>query len=271
MDELERIKSMTPEEQQAYLESLQACEHNCSTCEAECSSKIQKPAKVVLVVTGGKGGTGKSVVSVLLAKAVRRQGATAAILDADIAGPTVPALLGMREPVLGDMPELAPVESGDGIPVVSMGLIVEDPLEPVIWPGKDMAKLAVWLLKDTEWPADLDVLIVDMPSGAGDIPLEYYTTMPLDYALAVAEPGEQSSGALRRAINLADMLRVPVMGIVENFAEDGMELAKSCEGIPVVASLPYDGAIRRASGAGTLGAYETDRLDYLARALLELR
>ena len=271
MDELERIKNMSPEEQQRYLETLQACEHDCSTCQAECSSKVQKPAKLVLIVTGGKGGTGKSVVSVLLAKALRRQGAAAAILDADVACPTIPALLGMREPVLGDMPELVPVESDDGIPVVSMGIIAEDPNEPVIWPGKDMAKLAVWLFKDTRWPEGLDVLVVDMPSGAGDIPLEYYTTMPVDYAVAVAEPGEQSSGALRRAINLADMLRVPVMGVVENFAAEDMDIAKSCETLPVVAALPYDGAIRRASSEGTLGRYETDRFDYLARAVLELR
>lgn len=271
MDELERIKNMTPEEQQAYLEQLQACEHNCSTCTAECSSKVNKPAKVVVVVTGGKGGAGKSTVSVLLARAIQKQGASVAVLDADIAGPSIPALLGMTDPVLGDMPELAPVTGEAGIPVVSMGIIVEDPMEPVLWPGKDMAKLAVWLMKDTKWPEGLDVLLVDMPSGAGDIPLEYYTTMPLDYALAVAEPGEQSSGALRRAINLADMLRVPVMGIVENFAEEGMVVARSCETIPVVAELPYDGAIRRAASAGKLGEYETDRLDYLARAILELR
>lgn len=271
MDELERIKNMTPEEQQAYLETLQACEHDCSTCSAECSTRINKPAKVVLVVTGGKGGTGKSVVSVLLARAIMKQGASAAILDADITGPSVPALLGMNDPVLGEMPELAPVTGDSGIPLVSMGLIVEDPMEPVLWPGKDLAKLAVWLLKDTKWPAGLDVLIVDMPSGVGDVPLEYYTTMPLDYALAVAEPGEMTSGVLRRAINLADMLRVPVMGIVENFAEEDMELAESCKSIPVVASIPYDGALRRAACAGELADYETDRLDYLARAVLELR
>ena len=271
MDELERIKNMSPEEQQAYLEQLQACEHNCSTCQAECSSKVSKPAKVVLVVTGGKGGTGKSVVSVLLAKALQKQGASAAVLDADITGPSIPTLLGMTDPVLGEMPELAPVTGASGIPVVSMGIIVEDPMEPVLWPGKDLAKLAVWLLKDTKWPEGLDVLIIDMPSGVGDVPLEYYTTMPLDYALAVAEPGELSSGALRRAINLADMLRVPVMGIVENFAEEDMEIAQSCKGIPVVASMPYDSELRRAACAGKLGEYETDRLDYLARAICELR
>ena len=271
MDELERIKNMTPEEQQEYLESLQACEHNCSTCSQECGSKVKKPAKVVVVVTGGKGGTGKSAVTVLLAKAIQKQGASVAVLDADIACPAIPAMLGMTDPVLGDMPELAPVDSGAGFGVVSMGIIVEDANEPVLWPGKDMAKLAVWLLKDTNWPADLDVLLIDMPSGAGDIPLEYYTTMPLDYALAVAEPGELSSGALRRAVNLADMLRVPVMGVVENFAQEGMELPQSVQTIPVVATLRSDSALRRAASAGTLGAYETDKLDYLARAICELR
>ncbi len=271
MDELERIKNMTPEEQQAYLETLQACEHDCSTCQQECSTRVNRPARIVLVVTGGKGGTGKSVVSVLLAKALVRQGFSAAILDADIACPTIPALLGMREPVLGDMPELRPVESPDGLPVVSMGIITENPAEPVIWPGKDMAKLAVWLMKDTKWTPALDVLIVDMPSGAGDIPLEYYTTMPVDYALAVAEPGETSSGALRRAVNLADMLRVPVMGIVENFAEPDMEIARACETIPVVASLLYDPRIRRLASEGKLYEYETDAFDYLARAVTELR
>ncbi len=271
MDDLEMFKNMTPEEQQAYLEQLQACEHDCSTCSQECGSKVHKPAKVVIVVTGGKGGTGKSVMTVLLAKALMKIGLTAAVLDADVACPTIPALLGMNDPVLGDMPELAPVPGTAGFGVVSMGLIAEDPAEPVLWPGKDMAKLAVWLLKDTKWTEGLDVLLIDMPSGAGDIPLEYYTTMPLDYALAVAEPGEVSSGALRRAINLADMLRVPVMGIVENFAEEDMNVAKSCSTIPVVATVPYDSDLRRLASEGRLGEYETDALDYLARAISELK
>ena len=270
MDELERIKNMSPEEQQAYLETLQACEHDCSTCQQECSSRVAKPAKLVLIVMGGKGGTGKSTVSVLLAQALRKQGASTAILDADIACPTIPAMLGMTEPVLGEMPELQPVESRDGIPVVSMGIITEDPNEPVLWPYKDMAKLAVWLFKDTKWTPGLDVLIVDMPSGAGDIPLEYYTTMPVDYSIAVAEPGETSSGTLRRAINLADMLRVPVMGIVENFAVPDMEIAASCATVPIVATLPYDPLIRKAASDGTLGQYETDAFDYLARAIGEM-
>ena len=112
MDELERIKNMTPEEQQAYLENLQACEHNCATCEQECGSKVKKPAKVVVVVTGGKGGTGKSTVSVLLAQAIRRQGASAAILDADIACPAIPAMLGITAGLFAMRRTLEP-ESGE--------------------------------------------------------------------------------------------------------------------------------------------------------------
>lgn len=270
MDELERIKQMSPEEQQEYLSQLQACEHDCSHCQAECASKVTRPAKRVIVITSGKGGVGKSAVTVLLAKALIKTGKKTAILDADIACPSIPAMLGMTEPVLGDMPELEPVESADGIPVVSMGIIRDDPLDPIIWPGQDMAKLAVWLFKDTKWPDGLDVLLVDMPSGAGDIPLEYYTTMPLDMALAVMEPGELSSGAARRAVNLCDMLRVPVLGVIENFAEDDMKIAESCAALPVAATLRYDGALRRAACDGTLGAYETDVFDYLARALGEL-
>ena len=271
MDELERIKNMSPEEQQAYLENLQACEHNCASCTAECSSKVNKPAKTVIVVTGGKGGTGKSAVTILLAKELNRQGMKTAVLDADIACASIPAMLGMTEPVLGDMPELAPVESPDGLPIVSMGIIRDDPLDPIIWPGKDMAKLAVWLMKDTKWPADLDVLLVDMPAGAGDIPLEYYTTMPLDYAIAVGEPGEVCSGALRRAVNLCDMLRVPVMGVVENFASEELSLPKSCETLPVLASLPFDPALQKAASEGTLYRYETDAFNFLARSISELR
>ena len=271
MDELDRIKNLSPEEQQQELERLQACEHNCDTCSAECSSKVTKPASLVIPVMGGKGGTGKSVVTVLLAKALVRQGLRVAVLDADIAGGSVPALLGMTEPVLGDAPDLVPIEGPCSFGVVSMALILDKPEEPILWPGHDLARLAVWLLRDTKWPKDLDVLLVDMPSGAGDIPLEYYTTMPLDYSIAVTEPGELSGPMARRAVNLADMLRVPVMGVVHNFAQEDMDYAACCATLPVLAELPYDGALRRCAAAGRLAEYETDAFDYLARAIGELR
>jgi len=267
MDEQEQVKKMTKQEQQACLN----CEHDCSACAQGCTSKVKRPADTVIAVTGGKGGTGKSVVTVLFAKALMKRGLTVAILDADIACPSIPALLGMKEPVLGDMPVLTPVAGPGGISVVSMGIISDEPLEPVLWTGKYMAQVAAWLMRDTKWPEGLDVLLIDMPSGAGDIPLAYYTAMPLDYALAVVEPGELSSGAARRAVSLAEKLCVPVMGIVENFAEEDMNLPESCKGIPVVATISYNGALRRAACGGKLGGYETECLDDLARVINELR
>ncbi len=267
MDELERIKNMTIEEANAYLEELNACAHDCANCEAECNTRVKKPAKKVIAVMSGKGGTGKSVVSVLLAKALLRQGVKAAILDADIVCSEVPHLLGMHDPVLGEASELVPAVSAGGIPVVSMALISENAREPIIWSGLDLAKAAVYLMTETKWDADLDVLLVDMPSGAGDIPLEYYTTMPFDCSLFVITPGAYGAISGRRAVNLAEMLLVPVMGLVENFAAEGFALDACFDDIPTAASLPYDAALRAAADAGRLESYETDALDFLAKMI----
>lgn len=268
MDQLEIFKNMTPEEANTYLEELNACEHDCSSCSSDCAGKTSKPAKKVIAMTGGKGGTGKSVVTVLLAKALIKKGLKAAILDADIAGSNIPQLLGMTEPVLGEVEVLAPAVSDSGIPVVSYALIAEDIKEPIIWPGLDLAKVAVYLFQDTQW-GDLDVLLVDMPSGAGDIPLEYYTTMPFDNSLIVAIPGEAARLSQLRAANLAEMLMVPVMGVVENFADKDFKLAEIYNELPVVASMEYDPALRSAADEGRLGAFETETFDFLARAIAE--
>lgn len=268
MDQLEKFKNMSIEEANAYLEELNACSHDCSDCSADCSGKTEKPAKKVIALISGKGGTGKSVVSVLLARALINRGLKAAILDADISGSCVPHLLGMNGPVLGEADSLVPAVSESGIPIVSMALIAEDCTEPVIWPGLDMAKAAVYFMQDTQW-GDLDVLLIDMPSGAGDIPLEYYTTMPLDNSLIVAIPGAAAKLPQLRAANLAEMLMVPAMGVVENFAEKGFALSEIYPNLPVVASMPYDPELRRAADEGRLGAFETEAFDFLARAIDE--
>mgnify|MGYP000978302710 CR=1 FL=1 len=277
MNILEKFKNMSEEEANAYLESFYSCSHNCSTCgypvcvnsRAASAPRTKKPAKKVIAVISGKGGTGKTVMTVLLAKALKKRGLKAGILDADIVNSGVPHLLGMKEPVLGDMPSLVPIKSPGGIPVISMALISEDPKEPIIWPGIDTAKAAVFLFTQSQWGEELDVLLVDMPTGAGDIPLEYYTTMPFDCSLCVAIPGEAAAMPVRRAVNLAEMLYVPVMGIVENFAEKDFTLSEVFSDIPVVASVPYDAALRKAADEGTLESYETEAFDFLARAIGE--
>lgn len=268
MDELQKFKNMTPEEANAYLEQLNACDHDCSSCSSDCADKKQKPAKKVIAITGGKGGTGKSVVTVMLAKALKDRGLKVSILDADIAGANIPQLLGMNEPVLGEAAELAPAVSGAGIGVISLALISEDMTEPIIWPGLDMAKAAVYFFQDAKW-GEQDVILIDMPSGAGDIPLEYYTTMPLDNSILVTIPGEAARLPALRSLNLAEMLMVPVMGVVENFAADGFEFPQLHPGLPVLARMEYDPEIRRAADEGRLGALKTDYFDFLARAIEE--
>ncbi|MGI5936549.1 MAG: P-loop NTPase [Oscillospiraceae bacterium] len=269
MDILENFKNMSEEEANAYLEEFYSCTHDCSACGAECASRTKKPAKKVIAVISGKGGTGKTVMTVLLATALKKRGLKAGILDADIVNSGIPHLLGMKEPVLGEMPSLVPIKSPGGIPVISMALISEDRKEPIIWSGIDTAKAAVYLFTEAQWEKDLDVLLVDMPTGAGDIPLEYYTTMPFDSSLCVAIPGEAAAMPVRRAVNLAEMLYVPVMGIVENFAVEDFSLSEVFSDIPVVASIPYDAALRKAADEGTLESYETDAFDFLARVIEE--
>jgi Mrp family chromosome partitioning ATPase len=271
MDEtLERFKNMTPEEANAYLEEYNACSHDCSTCTSDCASKTKKPAKLIISVMSGKGGTGKSTVCVLLANALRRVGLRPAILDADVSGSGIPFLVGMHDPVIGDSDVMAPAPSPMGVPIVSNALVAEDPKEPIIWPGLDMAKVAVYYFQETDWGKGLDVLLVDMPTGTGDIPLEYYTTMPFDCSLFVITPGEFAAESGLRAVNLAEMLRVPVMGVVENFACDELKLSDKFSEIPVAASLNYDPALRVACDKGQLESFETPAFDFLARTIKDM-
>ncbi len=271
MDEqLEKFKNMTIEEANAYLEEYNSCSHDCSTCSSDCAGRVKKPVRLVIAVMSGKGGTGKTTVSVLLANALRRQGLRPAILDADISGSGLPFMLNMHEPVIGNSDVMAPAESPAGVPVVSHALVAEDPKEPIIYPGLDLAKIAVYYFQETDWGDGLDVLLVDMPSGTGDIPLEYYTTMPFDCSLFVITPGELSAESGLRAVNLCEMLRVPVMGIVENFACDELSLSDKFSEIPVAASLGYEPGIRLAADRGALESYETDAFDFLARTIGEM-
>lgn len=271
MDEqLEFFKNMSIEEANAYLEEFNSCTHDCSSCNADCAGRVKKPAKLVVAVTGGKGGTGKTTVCVLLANALRRAGMKPAILDADISGSSLPFMLGMHEPVIGNSDVMAPAISPCGVPVVSHALVAEDPKEPIIYPGLDLAKIAVYYFQETDWGAGLDVLLVDMPSGTGDIPLEYFTTMPFDCSILVMTPGELSAESGLRCLNLCEMLRVPAMGVIENFACEELELSNSFSELPVLATLGYEQGIRVASDKGTLENYRTEAFDYLARSIGEI-
>lgn len=271
MDDLQKFKEMDTDEANAYLEELNGCGHDCSACSGgDCSEKVVKPAKTVIAITGGKGGTGKSTVVALLAAALRKEGLAVGILDADISGASIPQILGVSGPPGVDEENFMPVTTPEGIAVMSMALIGDKPEEPVIWPSADTAKVAVYLWMGTSW-GDLDILLVDMPSGTGDTPLEYFTTLPIDKTIAVTTPSSLSALMGKRAINLSKMLMLPVLGIIENFSEDGAEdRVREIYGLPLLAAIPYDPELKRAADIGTMGGANTQNLAFLARAIAEM-
>ncbi len=225
----------------------EGCHGDCSSCQSDCDSrenggqKLPVFAKRMYAVTGGKGGTGKSSVCVMLAAELNRRGLKVGILDCDIYNSSIPQLMGLKGPIQrGEEDKMVPVTSPEGILVNSINLIVDDRNEAIIWPGVDAFNIVAYLYTDTLW-GELDVLLLDMPSGAGDIPLNLYTTFPVDGTVIVTGPGELAVAPTQRCINLCAMLMSPPIAYVESkgFTEepvsDGLYvLPKGC----VTVSMP---------------------------------
>jgi Mrp family chromosome partitioning ATPase len=262
---------MDPEEANKYLGELQECEHNCSTCSAECSSRVQKPAKQVIAVMSGKGGTGKSVFTALLAEALKKEGLKVGILDADVAQSAIPRLFGAEGTIDPGADKLKPVMTSDGIALISNGLVTrENSDEPVLWNSADTAKMAVYYLVGSDWP-ELDVLLIDMPSGMGDTPIEYITTMPMDCSIVVTTPGKFAADYVGKITTFSLMFMLPVLGIVENFAPDDDE--KRVEAlypdIPLLATLPNSPELAEKADNGDMATADTEPLKFLARMIKE--
>ncbi len=271
LDQLKKFMEMDADEANKYLDELQQCEHNCSTCTAECSSRVKKPAKRVIAVMSGKGGTGKSVVTALLAEALRREGLKTGILDADVAQGAIPRLFGVKGEIDPTADALKPVETPDGISIVSNGLVPsEHPEEPVLWASADTAKMAVYYMVGSDWP-ELDVLLIDMPSGMGDTSIEYLTTMPMDCSIIVTTPGKFAADYVGKIVTFSLMFMLPVLGVVENFAPDDDEkrIEALYKDIPPLAFIPYDSALAEKADGGLMAQADTERVKFLARMIKE--
>ena len=250
------------------------CNHDCSNCASKCSeakpSSLLAPANAgsdvrkVIGVVSGKGGVGKSLVTGLLASATMRAGKRAAILDADITGPSIPRMFGVNEPVYGNEYGMVPPESETGVKMMSINLILENTTDPVIWRGSLLAGTVKQFSTDVCW-GDVDCLYVDMPPGTGDVPLTVFQSLPVDGIIIVASPQELVGMIVEKAVNMAKMMNIPVIGIVENMAymacpDCGKKLypfgeGKTAEvaakhGLPLLAQLPIDPAIAAACDAG---------------------
>ena len=275
MNQLEKFKNMSPEEAQAYLDAFEAeggCSGNCSACQSECNSKVDKPAKNVIAVLSGKGGTGNSTITAMLACAFAREGLKVGILDADISSSAIGPMFGIAENMAAENGKFIPQHSSLGIEIVSLSLNGTAPEEPVIYPAADKTKLAVLFWLGSKWAEDLDVLLVDLPKAADDTTLEYFTTMPVDIMIPVSNPGKLSETMTRRVINLGHMLMLPILGIIENFSESGspesFEERYGSE-TALLASIPYDSEIRTAAESGNIENIHSDEINFFAKAISE--
>lgn len=207
---------------------MSECNHDCSSCASKCDDKgaqqsfaapaneKSKIGKVVAVVSG-KGGVGKSLISSLLAVAAARAGKKVGILDADVTGPTIAKAFGITQKAEGDGKNIYPAVTGKGIKVISINMLLEDETQPVVWRGPVIGNVVKQFWSDVLW-GELDYLFVDMPPGTGDVPLTVFQSLPVSGIVVATSPQDLVSMIVAKAVNMAKMMSVPILGLVENMA-----------------------------------------------------
>lgn len=271
---------------------MSECTHDCSSCQAECGSRTQsfleKPheqskIKKIIGVVSGKGGVGKSSVTAMLAVSMARKGFHTAILDADVTGPSIPKMFGITEKATGTDSALFPVSTRGGIDVMSINLLLEHDSDPVIWRGPVIAGVIKQFWQDVIWK-DVDYMFVDMPPGTGDVPLTVFQSIPLDGIIIVASPQELVSMIVGKAAKMAQMMKIPILGLVENmsyvlcpdcgkkiplFGEGNTEQYAKKEGFPLLAKMPVDPKLAQLCDQGEIESFQGDDLDGAVAAILE--
>ena len=260
------------------------CDHNCSNCSSKCDIKDlrEKPhymssVKKVIGVVSGKGGVGKSLVTSLLAITMNQRGYKTGVLDADITGPSIPKIFGIKGKAQGIPEGLVPSESKKGIKVMSSNLLLENDTDPVIWRGPVIAGLVKQFWTEVIWE-DVDYLFVDMPPGTGDVPLTVFQSIGVDGIVIVTSPQELVSMIVEKAVNMAKMMDIEVLGIVENmsyiecpdckkhisvFGESKIEEVAKKHGLEVIGKLPIDPQFASLCDKGEL---ENIKINYLDKA-----
>lgn len=267
------------------------CNGSCSSCAQGDSCKEKKDLKQpmnqfshikkVIGVVSGKGGVGKSLVTSLLACAVARRGMKTAILDADVTGPSIPRSFGVTERAQGDESGLQPVVTKNGIKLMSVNLLLEDENAPVVWRGPVISGVINQFWTDVHW-GDVDYLFVDMPPGTGDVALTVFQGLPVDGIIVVSTPQDLVKMIVNKALNMAKMMQVPVIGLIENmsyfkcddcgkkhylFGTSAIDATAAQAGAPVLAKLPLTPEITKLIDAGRADEIALPELTDLAEAI----
>lgn len=271
-------------------EKNQSCSGDCSSCSQNCSSRDPKSLieptgeynniKHVIGIVSGKGGVGKSMVTSMLAVLMSRMGYKVGILDADITGPSIPKTFGINSRAMQNELGILPAETKTGIKIMSVNLLLEEKDAPVVWRGPVIAGAVKQFWHDVVW-GDLDYLFIDCPPGTGDVPLTVFQSIPLDGAVIVTSPQDLVSLIVKKAYNMANMMNIPVLGIVENMSYvvcpdckkefnifgSGSESIAEELGIPMLAKMPIDVSLAQMVDNGAFEHFESTYLEKAAKEI----
>ena len=272
---------------------MSECTHDCSTCGESCSER-QEPQSLlkehhpeahigkVFGIVSGKGGVGKSMVTSQLAVTMRRRGHQVGILDADVTGPSIPKAFGIHGRAVAQGDAIVPVTTATGIQLMSVNLLLEHETDPVIWRGPVIGGVVQQFWGDTLWN-DVDYMFVDMPPGTGDVALNVFQSLPVDGVIIVASPQDLVSMVVQKAVKMAQMMNIPIVGLVENmsyvqcpdcgkklyiFGEGKTEEAAKAYHIPLLAKMPIDPALAKLTDDGCIEQFEGHWLDGVVETIL---
>ena len=271
------------------------CNHNCSSCGKDCGERQDSPFQIkplhdgcrvgkVIGVVSGKGGVGKSMVTSQLAVSVSRRGYRVGVLDADITGPSIPKAFGVNARAGATEDAMIPVSTRTGIQLMSVNLLLEHDTDPVIWRGPVIGGVVQQFWSDVLWD-DVDYLFVDMPPGTGDVALNVFQTLPVDGIIIVASPQELVGMVVEKAVKMAQMMNIPILGLVENMSymlcpDCGRKLypfgmgktdeAAARYGVPLLGQMPIDPALAQLVDDGNIESFQGDWLQGAVDTVLKL-
>ncbi len=268
-----------------------SCDHDCASCSADCKDRVPEDlheklneyssVKKVIGVVSGKGGVGKSLVTSMLAVTFNRLGKKTAILDADITGPSIPKAFGLNQRCMGSDEGILPITTETGIDVISINLLLENETDPVVWRSPMITGTVKQFWSDVVWK-DVDYMFVDMPPGTGDVPLTVFQSIPLDGIVVVASPQELVSMIVQKAVKMAQMMNVPILGLVENmsyfvcpdcgkkysvFGDSHIDEIAQQYSTNVLAKLPIDPDLAKSVDEGKTEFFEGDYLNEAAEKI----
>jgi Mrp family chromosome partitioning ATPase len=271
------------------------CGGDCSGCAEDCADRTEESLlapmnpnskiKKVIGVVSGKGGVGKSMVTSLLTVLMQRNGFQTAILDADITGPSIPRAFGIKEKATGDEEgQIIPVTSHLGTKIMSVNLLLKNETDPVVWRGPVIAGIIKQFWSEVLW-GDVDYMFVDMPPGTSDVPLTVYQSLPIDGIIVVTSPQELVSMIVEKAVNMAALMKIPVLGIVENmayatcpdcgkridiFGESRTTEIAVANGVDLIAQIPMNPNLASMTDKGMIELFSGEWLDEIAQSLERL-